>query len=129
MVIQTPVAPGELIDKLTILEIKLTEITDEAKLKNVRTEFDLLEATLAGAVSITEELTKLREELRLVNKKIWDSENDVRAHWNDDALFVKGARNSHFYNDERARLKRAINDLLGSTIIEEKSHPQYEHKT
>lgn len=128
MHILTPVSPGELIDKITILEIKRTEISDAAKLVNVQNEYDVLQQILIQNVPVSDELQKLKEELRTVNKKIWDSENDIRAHWNEDMEFLAASRQSHFYNDERARLKRAINDVLGSTIIEEKSHPTYEHK-
>jgi hypothetical protein len=128
MEILAPISPGELIDKMTILEIKLVEITDSAKLKNIQAEYDFLSGVFQKEIVCTDELLTLKEELRTTNKKIWESENDVRAFWNDDALFNKGAKQSHFYNDERAKIKRQINELLGSSIIEEKSHPKYEHK-
>ena len=126
-----PVSPAELIDKLTILEIKLREITDEVKHMNVQNEYDLLQETLTKKITISGELLEsffsLKQELHSINKRIWDSENDVRKFWNDDVRFIAEAKQSHFYNDERSRIKRAINSLLGSTIIEEKSHPEYEH--
>ncbi len=128
MQIYAPISPGELIDKITILEIKLAEITDPAKLKNVQVEHDFLNAVFEKEIPSTPELIQLKEQLRAANKKIWDGENDVRAHWDDEALFNKAAKQSHFYNDERMKFKRAINDILGSSIIEEKSHPKYEHK-
>ena len=128
MYIKIPVSPSELIDKMTILEIKLEEIADEAKLKNIQQEFNLLDTVLKNEVLSSTELDELRKQLRNINKKIWDSENYVRQYWNDDARFVEGARQSHYNNDERARLKREINTLLGSSITEEKSHPKYEHK-
>lgn len=123
-----PISPGELIDRITILEIKQKAITDPAKLKNVDYELEQLKRIDIGNSDHAAQLSKLHNELRAVNQSIWDSENDVREFWNDDAKFNAAARNSHFYNDERAKLKRAINELLGSKIIEEKSHPKYEHK-
>lgn len=127
MILHVQVSPGELIDKLTILEIKMEEIHDTKKLVNVERELTLLLDVMKKELPPSEELTRLHTELRIINKKIWDTENDVREFWNDDAKFLAGARGSHFYNDERARVKREINQLLGSTIIEEKSHPKYEH--
>lgn len=131
MNISIPVSPGEMLDKLTILEIKLEEITDETKLANIQSEYALLQEALVQNVSVPEEsldaFSALREELLVINKKIWDSENDIREFWKDDVRFIAAAKQSHFYNDERARVKRAINNLLGSSIVEEKSHPKYEH--
>lgn len=128
MQILVPVSVGELVDKITILEIKLAEIKDEAKLKNVQYEYDLLMEVYKKEVPQSSELDRLHKELYVSNRKEWDHENDVRAHWNDDAIFLKGARDTHYQNDIRARLKREINDLMGSSIVEEKSHPKYEHK-
>ena len=122
-----PVSHGELIDKITILEIKMVEIHDAEKLVNVKRELRLLTEVLQKEVTSSEKLTELHIELRSINKKIWDTENDVREFWNDDVKFLAAARGSHFENDARARVKREINQLLGSTIIEEKSHPKYEH--
>lgn len=131
MQVSVPISPGELVDKLTILEIKLVEITDETKLVNIQSEYALLHVAMTEKITISEELleafTSLKQELRLINKKIWDSENDIREFWNDDIRFIERAKESHFYNDERARIKRAISSLLGSAILEEKSHPKYEH--
>jgi len=128
MHIFVPVSVGELVDKITILEIKLKEIKDEAKLKNVQKEYDLLMDVYTKEVPQSDEIKRLYKELYDSNRKEWDHENDVRAHWNDDVIFLAGARATHYQNDIRARLKREINDLLGSSIVEEKSHPQYEHK-
>ncbi|QQR64921.1 hypothetical protein IPH92_05225 [Candidatus Kaiserbacteria bacterium] len=128
MQILIPCSPGELIDKITILEIKLSEITDVAKIENIKKELSLLTEVLNREIPSSEALEVLHTELRTANKKIWDTENDVRQFWNEDALFLKASRGSHFNNDERARVKRAINELLGSGIMEEKSHPKYEQK-
>ncbi len=129
MQILIPCSPGELIDKITILEIKQSEITDPEKLENIKNELSLLTEVLNREVPISDELVALHTELRAINKKIWDTENDVRQFWNEDTLFLKASRGSHFENDERARVKRAINELLGSLIVEEKSHPTYEQKS
>lgn len=128
MQILIPCSLGELIDKITILEIKLSEISDAAKIENIKKELSLLTEVLNREVPHSEELEALHTELRAINKKIWDTENDVRQFWNEDARFLKASRGSHFNNDERARVKRAINELLGSGIMEEKSHPKYEQK-
>jgi len=121
------VSPGELIDKISILELKLQEFTDVHKIENVKSELEFLDRILKSELQESEALIALHTELRSVNKSIWDSENDVREYWDDEKRFNEAARNSHYKNDERARLKREINDLLGSKIIEEKSHPKYEH--
>ncbi len=128
MHILIPVAAGELVDKLTILEIKLAEVKEAEKLKNIQKEYDLLMEVYRKEISPSAELDRLYKELLESNKKEWDHENDVREFWNDDAIFLAGARATHYQNDVRARLKREINELLGSTIMEEKSHPKYEHK-
>lgn len=128
MQILIPCSPGELIDKITILEIKLSEITDVAKIENIKNEHSLLTEVLNREIPHSEALKKLHSELRDINKKIWDTENDIRQFWNEDALFLKASRGSHFENDARARVKREINELLGSGIMEEKSHPKYEQK-
>jgi hypothetical protein len=128
MFIQIPVSPAELIDKITILEIKIEEFDDEIKRKNVSTELELLRTILESQLISGDTLSKLYTELRIVNKKIWDTENDVRKFWDDEMRFQHAARESHYNNDERARIKKEINKLLGSLIIEEKSHPKYEHR-
>lgn len=128
MQILTPVSPGELVDKITILEIKMEEISDVEKRVNIERELTLLLEVMKKELPLSEELTRLHTELRLINKKIWDTENDVREFWNDDAKFIIATRGSHFENDKRARVKKEINQFLGSGIIEEKSHPKYEHK-
>ena len=124
-----PISPGELIDKITILEIKSARMTDEAKLHNVRTELALLNGTwqasaLAGQADIGEEWNGLRD----VNGKLWDIEDQIRDKERDgcfDAGFVELARAVYVTNDERAALKRRINAKLGSLLVEEKSYREY----
>lgn len=126
--IMTAIAPGELIDKITILRIKAERIADEAKLKNVRTELELLNETLAKAVPASDELSRLDAELQKVNEELWVIEDDIRdCERNKDfgEDFIRLARAVYVTNDRRAALKKEINLLLGSTIVEEKSYAEY----
>ena len=128
MSIKIDVAAGELIDKITILEIKLARIKDPAKLANVRYELDLLLATLAEAQNGGPALDSLRQELRKINEVIWDVEDDIRDHERRKDFgpsFVELARAVYHNNDQRARLKRQVNELLDSKVIEEKSYTEY----
>ncbi|WP_366511512.1 DUF6165 family protein [Maricaulis sp.] len=124
----TAIAPGELIDKITILRIKSERIADEAKLKNVRTELDILNETLAKDVPASEELTRLDTALQAVNLELWVIEDDIRdCERNGDfgPEFIRLARAVYVTNDKRAALKKEINLLLGSNIVEEKSYAAY----
>ncbi|WP_422033502.1 DUF6165 family protein [Reyranella sp.] len=122
------ISPGELIDKLTILEIKLDRIGDAAKLANVRREYEPLKETLRKGYPETTELAALTTELKRINQALWDIEDDIRdceraSDFGD--LFIKLARSVYRTNDERAAVKHRINTLLGSAIIEEKSYAKY----
>ena len=122
------VAPGELIDKITILEIKLQNIKDEAKLANVRREYEILMETFRVNIDETEDLRALIDELRAANQKIWDIEDEIRnleRAKNFGDQFVAVARSVYRSNDRRAVTKRKINELLNSVIIEEKSYADY----
>jgi hypothetical protein len=123
-----PISPGELIDKITILEIKSQRMTDAAKLHNVRTELTLLsetwQASPFAATDISAEWTGLRD----VNAKLWDIEDRIRDKERDglfDAEFIELARAVYVTNDERAAIKKQINTKLGSTLVEEKSYAAY----
>jgi hypothetical protein len=123
-----PISPGELIDKITILEIKSQRITDAAKLANVRTELAMLTETWSAsawsAIDIGAEWTGLRD----VNAQLWDIEDRIRDKERDsqfDAVFIELARAVYVTNDERAALKRRINTRLGSVLVEEKSYADY----
>ena len=126
--IQTPVSFGELIDKITILEIKSRRITDEAKLANVRNELDLLNATWANHAASQTDIGDERARLFAVNELLWDIEDKIRlkerAHAFDQE-FIELARAVYFRNDERAAFKREINLKLGSQLVEEKSYQNY----
>jgi hypothetical protein len=123
-----PISPGELIDKITILEIKSARMTDTAKLHNVRTELTLLNetwrASAFAAVDITAEWAGLRD----VNGELWDIEDRIRDKERAnlfDAEFIELARAVYVTNDERAAIKRRINTKLGSSLVEEKSYRDY----
>ena len=123
MIVLAPISVGELIDKITILQIKQIKITDEAKLENVRRELSELLA-IFDTLTIPN-VTESTDQLRQVNTQLWDIEDGKRAceksqTFGDD--FVQLARQVYIKNDLRARLKRDINQICGSTIVEEKSY-------
>ena len=126
--IQTPVSFGELIDKITILEIKSRRITDDAKLANVRNELDLLNATWANHAASHTDIGDERARLLAVNELLWDIEDKIRLKERAQAFdqeFIELARAVYFRNDERAAFKREINLKLGSQLVEEKSYQDY----
>jgi len=126
--IQVPVSYGELIDKITILEIKSRQITDAAKVANVRTELDLLNATWANHPASKTDIADERARLLTVNESLWDIEDRIRLKEKAqafDAEFIELARAVYFENDVRAAVKREINLKLGSQLVEEKSYQDY----
>jgi hypothetical protein len=126
--ISVPVSYGELIDKITILEIKSARIKDAAKLANVRVELDLLDETWRAADAARTDIGAEREALRRVNEALWEIEDRIRVKEKAkafDAEFIELARSVYIRNDERAEIKRAINGKLGSTLVEEKSYEDY----
>jgi len=123
--LQVEIAPGELLDKITILEIKRARIADPAKREHVLTELGVLQAARARALHEPPELAPLVTELQQVNEQLWDVEDELRcceARQEFGPRFVELARSVYRLNDERARLKRQLNELCGSTLIEEKSY-------
>ena len=126
--IQTPVSYGELIDKITILEIKSRRIADAAKLVNVRNELDLLNTTWADSSASQTDISDERARLLAVNELLWDIEDKIRLKERAQAFdqeFIELARAVYFRNDERAAFKREINLKLGSQLVEEKSYEDY----
>ena len=126
--IQTPVSYGELIDKITILEIKSQRIADPAKVANVRNELDLLNATWANDAASRTDIADERARLLAVNELLWDIEDRIRLKERAQAFdqeFIELARAVYFRNDERAAFKREINLKLGSQLVEEKSYQDY----
>ena len=132
MTLMVPVSWGELIDKITILEIKSREVSDEAKLANIRKELAMLAAVRDKESSARDELTELARRLTEVNQRLWTIEDDIREcerQRDFGGRFVELARAVYVTNDERAALKRRINELLGSALVEEKSYAAYaEHR-
>lgn len=128
MTIMVEIAPGELIDKITILEIKLANISDDAKLANIRREYAVLMDVFRREIVQTGELALLTAALKDVNAALWRIEDDIRNEERAKrfgAEFIALARSVYHTNDRRAALKREINDLLKSDIIEEKSYVAY----
>ncbi len=122
------ISPGEVLDRLTILEIKCERMTDPTKLANVRHERDELAATVARTMPATPEIKALHDELKAINAKLWQIEDDIRnceRAGNFGETFVELARAVYRTNDARAAVKRRINDALGSDLIEEKSYAPY----
>ncbi|MXW00905.1 MAG: hypothetical protein F4X59_05020 [Holophagales bacterium] len=126
--LQVEVSPGELIDKITILEIKAERIADPGKLANVHRELRSLTATREEALEPSPELEEFTAELRRINERLWEIEDDIRdCERNGDfgERFIELARAVYRTNDRRAAAKRNINELLGSELIEEKDYAEY----
>ncbi len=127
--ISVPVSFGELLDKITILEIKQCHMTDEAKLANVNHEYQVLTETWDEAVEESGTVTSTRAKLKAVNQKLWDIEDQIRikeSRQEFDDEFIELARSVYYTNDDRARLKKELNIELGSDLVEEKSYESYE---
>lgn len=126
--ISVPVSFGELLDKIAILELKSERIHDAAKLENVRRELSALERVWMAHAASSVDVAFLRMQLKAVNGRLWDIEDAIRekeAAQAFDQGFIELARAVYFQNDERARIKREINQALGSTYVEEKSYADY----
>ena len=127
--VHVEVAPGELIDKITILAIKSERLADADKLRNVRAERATLEAARDASLPASPALAALTAELKKVNEALWEVEDDIRICERGGDFgprFVALARSVYRHNDRRAALKRRINDLLGSRLVEEKGYAPYE---
>lgn len=119
---------GELIDKITILEIKLTKMNDEAKRRNVALELQALTTALPEAIVGIAGVADLRRDLKAVNEELWRIEDDIRAQERAKdfgGAFIALARSVYLTNDRRALLKREINRLTLSRLVEEKSYEAY----
>ena len=119
---------GEFVDKLTILKIKTERISDPRKLENIRHEHGLLQAQFEEAIERSPEIDALVSQLEEVNKALWDIEDAIREkerRQTFDEEFIQIARSVYFENDRRADIKRQINSLTGSVIVEEKSYSEY----
>ena len=128
MQLQVPVSVGEVLDKITILQIKLAHIPDVAKRANIQNELDALLPLVAGDAFTTDQMQALMAELKSVNEALWDIEDDIRekeAAKSFDAEFIRLARTVYITNDKRAEIKKQINLATGSALVEEKSYESY----
>ena len=126
--ILVPISPGELLDKITILRIKSSRMTDETKLRNVRVELEALEQTWRESGAAIPAVAADEAALQKVNEELWDIEDRIRDKERAgefDAVFIELARAVYVTNDERARFKKNINTPLGSRLVEEKSYQPY----
>lgn len=128
---QQPLVPtsiGELLDKITILKIKQEKITNKKKLNNVQHELKELETIWAESKNPSLDLVNLCEQLKSINAKLWDIEDQIRVKESAnefDQEFIELARSVYIQNDQRAKLKKEINLLSGSTLVEEKQYQNY----
>jgi Family of unknown function (DUF6165) len=125
--ISVPVSVGEMIDKLSILQVKKTKVKDETKLEFINKEFELL-YNLSSSYLDNVEIESIYHELVKVNSKLWDVEDELRIFERDhkfDDEFVTLARKVYFTNDERFRLKNEINLISNSEIREVKDYVKY----
>ena len=123
------VSPGELWDKITILRIKADRITDATKIQNVKAELAMLELAASKACAATGGLSELVARLSQVNTALWDVEDEIRdcERRKDFGLrFIELARSVYQLNDERGKVKREVNQLLGARMIEEKQYAKYD---
>jgi len=123
-----PVSWGELIDKITILEIKAARLTSAAALQNVRRELAQLNEKTLPLGDMSQEVAPLKVDLTRVNEALWEIEDKIRdkeAAKAFDAEFIELARSVYVTNDKRAALKRQINQLLASELVEEKGYAAY----
>ncbi|MEQ5836444.1 hypothetical protein EB809_07200 [Marinobacter sp. R17] len=127
-VITVPVSFGEVLDKITILEIKSERIEDADKVRNVRLELDELSKTWNEAVPDQSAIGELRQQLKAVNEALWEIEDDIRdqeAAQDFGPRFIELARAVYVTNDKRAAIKKEVNLALGSRFVEEKSYKDY----
>ena len=122
------VSVGELLDKISILEIKISKISNTTKLKFINQEYQILKSELEKNIKNLEKIEKLFNNLKAVNLKLWSIEDDKRKCEKDKNFgekFIKLSRNVHFLNDERAKIKLEINEATGSKIKEIKEYTNY----
>ena len=128
MSIKIQISPGELIDKFTILDIKLNRIKEQEKTQNIRKEHKILKRQIEKNLPKSKRLSALISKLKTINKTLWDIEDQIRVcerKQDFEKKFIKLARSVYQKNDLRSSYKREINTLLGSEIIEEKSYESY----
>lgn len=128
MSISIDVSYGELIDKITILEIKVERVTNSAKLLNIRKELALLKGISEAHIQNDSTVQELTNKLRFINVHLWEVEDKLRKKEQCkifDDEFIELARSVYFTNDQRAKIKRELNEFLNSSVIEEKDYQSY----
>lgn len=123
-----PASYGELFDKISILQIKIEKLTDKTALQNVNEELSALLVVRSNLSGVTDEVLLLADELKIINAQLWDIENEIRVKESRrefDSRFVTLARSVYVTNDKRSKIKRTINVLGGSCLVEEKSYAKY----
>ncbi len=128
MAINIPVSWGELVDKITILEIKMDRIHDDNKRYNISRELQALKSVLDQDCEHPQKIIQIKAKLRAVNEQLWDIEDDIRKCEKEKDFsqrFIDLARSVYMTNDRRADLKREINTILQSELFEEKSYEDY----
>lgn len=127
-IIHVPVSPGEVLDKITILEIKSERISDADKLVNVKRELELLTAAWKKYVDDDDTVQAIHAKLKAINEDLWEIEDDIRDKERArefDQVFIDLARSVYVTNDRRADAKKELNLYLGSEMVEEKSYQDY----
>ena len=126
--ILTEISPAELLDKISILEIKLNKIKDHFLLDEVKKEYEILNETKNKNISFSEKIDILYKNLKGTNEKLWETENEIRScEKNSDfkEKFIQVSRDIYFSNDRRSKIKLEINKTLGSNIKEVKQYTEY----
>ena len=126
--ILTEISAGELLDKISILEIKLNKIKDHILLNEIKKEYEILNETKNKNISFSEKIDILYKNLKETNKKLWETENKVRLcekNLDFKEKFIQISRDIYFANDQRSKIKLEINKMLGSNIKEVKQYTEY----
>ena len=126
--ILSEISPGELLDKITILEIKIEKVKDKNSLEEIKKEYKILKEIQTSSIEITGKIKDLFQSVKNVNVKLWNTEDKLRIcekNKDFDKNFIELARGVYFANDERAELKSKINKILKSNIIEIKQYDNY----
>ena len=126
--ILSEISAGELLDKISILEIKLEKIQDKNNQEEIRKEYKILKETQSSSIEFTDKIKNLFKEIKKVNIELWDIEDKIRIHEKNKDFgknFVQLSRNVYFNNDKRAKLKSEVNKMLSSNIKEIKQYADY----
>lgn len=128
MSIKIELSVGELLDKISILQIKAERINDSSKLENIKKELSVLLSLWEGSAYVNHDLESEKNKLKLVNEELWDIEDKIREKEREqvfDKEFIELARSVYITNDKRADIKKIINSKTGSELVEEKSYSDY----